>query len=89
MRSTSLLVTPTPLVNAATSIAYKGGVEILYGQFLAEDQGLGDFYGRQGFIVMPPATPLNFSQWLGGFPGGPAPLANETFFYRILTTDGY
>ncbi|MFQ6392537.1 hypothetical protein ACLMAJ_03710 [Nocardia sp. KC 131] len=36
--------------------------------------------------MMPPATPMNFSQWLGGFPGGPAPLANETFFYRIPTT---
>lgn len=77
------------LVSAATRLAYKGGVEILYGQFLTEDQGLADFYSRQGFIVMPPATPLNFSKWLGGFPGGPAPLANETFFYRVLTTDGY
>ncbi|WP_297622246.1 GNAT family N-acetyltransferase [Nocardia sp.] len=77
------------LVHAATFSAYRGGVQILYGQFLTSDQGLADFYGRQGFTVMPPATPLNFSQWLDGFPGGPAPLANETFFYRALTTDGF
>jgi hypothetical protein len=64
-------------------------VEILYGQFLTEDWELGDFYRRQGFTVMPSATPLNFSRWLDGFPGGPAPLANETFFHRVLTTDTY
>lgn len=77
------------LVDAATSLAYRGGAEILYGQFLTEDQGLADFYSRLGFIVMPPATPLSFARWLDGFPGGPAPLANETFFYRTMTTDGY
>jgi GNAT superfamily N-acetyltransferase len=57
------------LVRAAAVAAYRGGVEILYGQFLTEDQELAKFYGRQGFTVMPPATPLNFSQWLDGFPG--------------------
>lgn len=77
------------LVNAATSAAYRGGVEILYGQFLTDNRGLAEFYQRQGFIVMAPAEPLNFAQWLGGFPGGPAPLADETFFYRILTTDSF
>ncbi|WP_433716962.1 GNAT family N-acetyltransferase (plasmid) [Nocardia sp. CA-084685] len=74
-------------VNAATSAAYRGGVEILYGQFLTEDPGLAEFYRQLGFILKAPAEPLNFAQWLGGFPGGPAPLANETFFYRILTTE--
>ncbi|WP_280487502.1 GNAT family N-acetyltransferase [Nocardia farcinica] len=77
------------LVRAAAAAAYRGGVKILYGQFLTENRGLAEFYGRQGFTVMPPATPLNFSQWLDGFPGGPAPLENETFFYRTLATDSY
>ncbi|GGK69257.1 GNAT family N-acetyltransferase [Nocardia camponoti] len=75
------------LVRASTMAAYRGGVEILYGQYLTEDQELAKFYLRQGFTPNPPAAPLNFSQWLDGFPGGPVPLPGETFFYRLLTTE--
>lgn len=55
------------LVRAAAPAARRGRVEILYGQFLTDDGKFGDFCGRQGFTVMPPATPLKFSQWLDGF----------------------
>ncbi len=74
------------LVRAATTAAYRGGAEVLYGQYLTEDQGLAKFYLRQGFTFAAADAPLDFSQWLDGFPGGPAPLAGETFFYRLLTS---
>ncbi|MBC7301056.1 MAG: GNAT family N-acetyltransferase [Nocardia sp.] len=74
------------LVRAAITAAYRGGAEILYGQYLTDDQGLAQFYLRQGFTPVAAGKPMDFSQWLDGFPGGPAPLAGETFFYRLLTT---
>ncbi|WP_280406599.1 GNAT family N-acetyltransferase [Nocardia carnea] len=73
------------LISTAVSTAYLSGAQILYGQFLTKNPGLAYFYGRQGFTLMPPETPLNFSAWMGGLSAGPAPLPGERFFYRDLS----